>query len=130
MAKINFELKPSREQIANYESIINYYLQFHNAKVKLVVRNLPIIMKSYLNRVLTDTDYLWIEGLEISTPVTKFKQTRLPYRNGIDDSMSIEEIKLDAYYVQSLIYNNLGKFPKTPLPNDDPYWKIWSLPKP
>lgn len=127
MTKISFEEKPTPEQIKLYEDGLKHFLQYQKAEIKVVLNELPIIIKTYWNQEHTKTDYHWIEYFLVKTPEIEFEMDN-PYRDGIDgETLSKEYLWSDAYYIQDQIYKRLKKDPCLERGNSDLYWKLWDL---
>lgn len=124
---IHFEQKPTPEQVSRYVEKLNNYLQYLNAQAIVQIRDLPVTIKSYINGHHTSTDNHWIDGVTIKVAQQEFEIEFIPLREGIDGTETDGDIWIDAVYIQDAIYKKLGKVAQTPLPNNDPYWKLWNL---
>jgi len=124
---IKYKDKPTPEQLALYKKKVEFFLQYLNVEIEIYLCLTAMLVESRTNGALTDRANLWIDKIIIKTPEIKF-ETRLPYESGIDEnSLGDERVYYDSHYFQDEIYLNLGKNPQTPLPNNDPYWKLWGL---
>lgn len=126
--KISFKERPTEEQLDLYKRKIEFFLRSLDVKLGIDLWPDPLgVMKGFVNDRLEFETTLWIQNVRIETPEIKF-DTSLPLRRGIDnDSLKNEHVWLDAHSYQAEIYSLLNKVPKTPLPNDDPYWKLWDI---
>lgn len=123
--QINYEKRPTQEQLDNYRNKLEKFLRAHSAKIEIKLWDRPLRFECYINSEHTSTDYQWIEEIKVSAygvkdlPVTVMSE-------GMDENTTDAVIWVDAFSIQEQLYKRLGRSPAMPpQTSGDPYWKLW-----
>lgn len=121
--QIKYKNKPSEKVVKNYKKKLEKFLSAHKTTIMIDLWDNSFKTESSIKGYKI-IEYFWVKDIHISTPEVKNLSVSVLSR-GIDENIKDRAIWLDAGDIQSQLYINLGRYPKTPLPNNDPYWKLW-----
>ena len=126
---IKYENKPTQERIDECINKLEYYLSSFGAKVDIIMYPEPIDIRSYINRIETDSERHWIEGYEVCADGLGVKNLKVRIFDPgilILDGKDLESVLwTEAYMIQSHIYKFLNKNPGNPK-DGDRYWDLWN----
>ena len=125
---VKFQNRPSTQAVERYCQKIEEFLAAHNLKIRVELRDSPMLHTCYYKGNVEEKENLWIGALYITTPDVQ----NLPVHvisDGIDEQITDGQIWRDAWRIQNDLYLHLKKFPSIEN-RSEPYWELWNhLPK-
>lgn len=118
--------RPTKEDISFYKEKIEYFLQAHNLKIEVILKENPIEMQSWWNKEPHEHKNIWLDGVKLKND--KVEDLYVPLYGTDNVSKDINKIWHDCFEIQNAYYRELNIQPKNPN-EGDLYWNLWNLRK-